>query len=400
MLKRNLPAPLLVLLLLTSMCIAEDPQSGHDLAPPKQGVTVAPPLSADPPPEYQNLPLWGTIDWTTRRLPWVDEGPYAGISGAAMTTDGKSLYVAGGFIPGGDETDDQASRRTSRWAWTFNANNDRWTQLANMPFRREYTRGVIADSRFFVFGGGMIAKGHTPPYAPHGECAVLDIAGESADWQIHSSLNVPRTHTSVGRVGNLLIVAGGNQYDFAEKGYSHRTIRDTTEVFDLDHPERGWQVRAPIPTGGRGWSASVTADGRLFVFGGLTWNEEGQAVGLHETWKYDPHSDAWQQLTPSPLTMSGWEAGLYADRYALIVGGVSRPGPDDAGKLIWSDLVWAYDCRDDKWFRATGKLPPGAVFNDPGVAVIGNTLYTLGAEGPRGSHYNYFLTGQIEPTSR
>jgi hypothetical protein len=36
------------------------------------------------------------------------------------------------------------------------------------------------------------------------------------------------------------------------------------------------------------------------------------------------------------------------------------------------------------------------VFNDPGVVVIGDTIYVLGAEGPSGSHWNYFLVGRIE----
>ena len=37
------------------------------------------------------------------------------------------------------------------------------------------------------------------------------------------------------------------------------------------------------------------------------------------------------------------------------------------------------------------------MFNDPGVASIGDTIYVLGAEGPDGSHYNYFLMGRITP---
>ena len=31
-----------------------------------------------------------------------------------------------------------------------------------------------------------------------------------------------------------------------------------------------------------------------------------------------------------------------------------------------------YDCQGDRWLRVEGKLGPGAVFNDPGVAILGD----------------------------
>jgi N-acetylneuraminic acid mutarotase len=210
---------------------------------------------------------------------------------------------------------------------------------------------------------------------------------------------VPRTHTAVGSVDNFLIVAGGNQYDFTENGYSHGTIRDTTEVFDLSHPARGWQRRAPIPAAGRGWSGSVIAKQHLYLFGGITWNEAGATLGTRETLRYDPKTDHWQKMTPPPLAISGWEGALYADRYAILAGGVMRPEHEPVGTTVWSDLVWAYDSQRDHWLRVNGILPPGAVFNDPGVAILGNTIYVLGAEGPSGSHYNYFLMGRIKPNA-
>ncbi len=76
-----------------------------------------------------------------------------------------------------------------------------------------------------------------------------------------------------------------------------------------------------------------------------------------------------------------------------------RPEHEPVGTTVWSDLVWAYDSQRDHWLRVNGILPPGAVFNDPGVAILGNTIYVLGAEGPSGSHYNYFSDGCIKPNT-
>lgn len=378
----------------TAVVVAAEKQP--DIAVPKKGRTVDPPLSADLPDAFTKLPVFGSIEWKTGRLPWVDEGPYAGVSGMATAVHDGQIYVVGGFIPGGDETDDQVSRRTSRWAWVFNPADGSWKRLPNAPHRREYTRGIVADDRFYLIGGGRIEKGNKPPYRVHGETALLDLSQNVPQWQAHGNLNVPRTHTSVGNVGHYLVVAGGNEYDFAEKGYSHKTIRATTEVFDLGQPNKGWQVKSPLPTVGRGWSASVVSNSQLYLFGGVTWTKSG-ARRVGETVRYNPQSDQWQQQSPPPLAISGWEGALYRNRFALLAGGVAQPDDNSPGDIIWSDLVWAYDCVDDRWLRVEGKLPPGAVFNDPGVVVVGETIYVLGAEGPFGSHYNYFLVGKIKP---
>jgi len=46
---------------------------------------------------------------------------------------------------------------------------------------------------------------------------------------------------AVGRVGNCLIVVGGNRYDSEQKGYSIETIQDVTDMFDLAKPDLTWK---------------------------------------------------------------------------------------------------------------------------------------------------------------
>ncbi|MCA9425591.1 MAG: hypothetical protein KC994_10985, partial [Candidatus Omnitrophica bacterium] len=350
-------------------------------APPKDGVEVDPPLSADLPEDYSSLPLFGSIEWETQRLPWVEEGPYAGISGVAMAVHDGKIYVVGGFIPGGDETEDAASRRTSRWTWVYDPNSGSWDRLADAPFRTEYTRGIVAEDSLYLIAGACQFKKQDPPYRVLGDCARLDLSTDPPTWKEFAPLNVPRTHTAIGHVGKYLIVAGGNQYDFAENGYSHNTIRDTNEVFDLSHPELGWQLKTPVPAPPRGWCGSVATQDAVYLFGGITWNESNEILGAGETLRYDPQTDNWKKLASSPLPISAWEGDLYADRYVLLAGGVVRPVLETDDSPTWSDLVWAYDIQEDRWTRVDGVLPPGAVFNDPGVVIIDDTIYVLGAEG-------------------
>ena len=91
---------------------------------------------------------------------------------------------------------------------------------------------------------------------------------------------VPRTHLAVGKVGHYLVAAGGNRYDIAEKGYSASTIPTCTEVFDLAEPETGLELqRSPLPGSPRGWTASTGLEGKLYVFGGVTFAGRGESPG-------------------------------------------------------------------------------------------------------------------------
>ncbi len=368
-------------------------------AQPKKGRTVTPPLSENVPAALRSLPVFGTIAWETHQLPWVGEGPDEGISGIGMVEIDGIIYLVGGFIPGGDETDDTVSKRTSRWTWSYNPATKTWTRMADAPVRREYVRAVAAEGKLYLAGGGCQYKGEDPPYRAHGECAVFDPqAGPKGTWTMLDSLPVPRTHMAVGYGGGQVVVLGGNQYAFSEKGYSYNTIRGNNATLDLGTPGSTWQTRTPIPGAPRGWCASMPVGDAIYLFGGITWDEQNNVVPTPETLRYDPSSDTWSTKSPPPLPISGWEGALYADRYAINVGGVVRTSPrhlDELKELIWSDLCIAYDTVEDRWMQVHGALPPGAVFNDPGVVIMDDTIYVIGAEGPHGSHYDYFMVGTI-----
>jgi hypothetical protein len=353
------------------------------------------PSSRDTPEAIRTLPSFGQILWEAKQLPFVGDGPKAGVSGAGMAVVDGKIYFAGGFIPGGDETNDRVSGRTSRWAHCFDPQNSGWTRLPDMPGRREYTRAIGGEQFFFVLGGGSQFRGAKPSYRPFGDVFRLDLSSTNPSWGSISPLAVPRTHMAVGLVAGKLIVAGGNQYDFSKRGYHSSTIRATTEVFDPAKPESGWQTVKPIPGGGRGWTASAVCGDRFWVLAGLKFSDARKQIRLDDTLCYDPVNDQWAQHAKAPVAISGWEGAAYDDRYIIAVGGVI--GEAQGGKL-WNDIPMAYDTQKDRWFRIEGPLPAGAVFNDPGVCIIGDTIYVAGAEGPGGSHFNHWLVGKIKPT--
>lgn len=338
--------------------------------------------SREMPDELKALPVFGEIVWTVKQLPFIPPGPHAGVSGAGMAVVDGKIYFAGGFTPEGDKTQDTAYR-TSRWAYVYDPQTDQWTALPDLPARREYTRAIGGDNEVYVMGGAIQGR----PTLPSAEVYRLDLSKAPLAWQTVAPLTVPRTHMAAERVGSYLIVAGGNNYDFAEKGYSPKTIQAVTDVLDLRQPDQGWKQRAHIPGSPRGWTASSVVGEKMYVLGGVTWKDTARER-LQECLSYDPAKNEWQRLADFPVPISGWEGATYDDRYIFAVGGVGAR---------WNDVPFVYDTRTNRWLRSTSPLPPGAVFNDPGVCIIGDTIYVAGGEGSGGSHFNHFLVGKIKP---
>lgn len=339
-------------------------------------------LSREMPEALRALPVFGEIIWKVKALPFIAEGPHGGISGAGMVVVRGKIYLAGGFIPAGDGTNDVA-HRTSRWAHVFDPATETWTQLPDLPARREYTRAIATDDAVYVLGGFTQGR----PGKPSAEVYRLDVTKSPLQWETVSPLSVPRSHMATDKAGHHLIVAGGNEYDLAEKGYSTTTIRGVVDVLDLTRPGDGWQQRRAIPGMPRGWCASAVVKDQFYMLCGVTWTPKGRER-LVENLRYDPTTDEWKRLADFPMPISGWEAVAFQDRYVIAVGGAG---------LKWNDVAFVYDTQEDRWLRCSSPLPPGGFFNDPGVCLIGDTIYVAGGEGGGGNHFNHFLIGKIRP---
>jgi len=353
-------------------------------------------------PALAKLPVFGKITWTQSAMPFIRKGPKGGISGVGMCDAGNRICVAGGFL-GKEALGDGSGAlngKTSKWAYAYNPENQDWTQLPDLPKRAEYGRMTAHGDKLYFLGGAAydLREQGLGPYNPSAGMVSLRLDKADDGWRTEPPMKEPRTHFALGNTGQLFIAAGGNVYDDAENGYSQKTLRNLTEIFDPSEPAKGWQLGSPMPPPARGWTASVGAGGRLWVFGGVTFEPSGKKKSLRrrlsETLSYDPVTDAWTRHAPAPLEISGWGAAAYSDRYIILVGGYGSV-PGQPPEMNAQPLV--YDIQQDRWMRfAHSALPPAGAFNDPGVAISGNSLYVGGGEGYGGSHYNHWLIGQIE----
>ena len=341
-----------------------------------------------------DLPVLGRIRWERpcATIPFVPPWPSGGLSGMVTVPFEGKIIVAGGFIPAGDEN----KKRTSQWVHRYDPATKQWTRLSDMPIRREYLRGAVCGKAIYIMGGACQLPGEDPEYAPFADCIKLVPEGNDFRAEPIAPLSDPRTHMAAGAVGPYIVVAGGNHYKLPD-GYTKDTLRDLTEVFDTRHPEKGWRIGKPIPSGPAGWQASAVVGDRLYVFGAQVLDAKGNWGTLADAWSYDPARDKWERLPDLPFDISAMGAA-YADRYVFLLGGARvSNAPEAQGGWIWGLPIVVYDTQTRKYFTVAGRVPtPGDIFGDVGVIFIGDTIYVVGGEGPGGTHYNWFRVGRFK----
>ena len=134
----------------------------------------------------------------------------------------------------------------------------------------------------------------------------------------------------------------------------------------------------------------------MYLFSGLTFDDKKNSTWVDACLKYVPATNRWMPIARPPVWVSGWEAATYRDRYIVIVGGCVGPTTKPYSNAnLWNDLAFVYDTATDRWGKLTGTIPPAAVYNDSGVVILGDTIYVVGGEGPRGSHFNHLAIGRL-----
>ncbi len=203
------------------------------------------------------------------------------------------LYVLGGyqgntFVP------------TSR-VFAYDPATDTWAERTPMPTARGAHAAVAFEDEIYVFGGaaGGLAVGIHQVYDP-----------EADAWSARAAMPTPSEHLAAARLDSLIYVVGGRAF---EDG-SLTNLRD----LQVYRPRTDtWQRLALMPTA-RGGLAAAAASGRLYVFGGETF--EGGGGVFPENEAYDPATDTWQTMAPMPVPRHGIGAAT-VDGAIYVIGG-------------------------------------------------------------------------------
>ena len=169
--------------------------------------------------------------------------PAAGLerTEVAAARIGGSIYVVGGFLPGGAST--SAVER-------YDIRRRRWVRMRRMPLALNHTTATAHRGRLYVQGGY-----EGPLSQPTG--ALLRYNPETNRWRRLPAAPTPRAAQAAAFVGERLYVAGG-----ANDSGSLRSL----EIYNA--ARRRWTRGPSFPGPARNHTTGVASGGRFYVLAG------------------------------------------------------------------------------------------------------------------------------------
>ena len=261
---------------------------------------------------------WKTI----AQLP-LSEGsmPHIGLAGPVTGVVNDFMIVAGGAnfpdLPpweGGqkafhDKIYVLTKKRSGRYHWHHDSE-------IRLPFPVAYTANVSFGKSVFILGG----ENRTGPLK-----AALRLEWADGHLHFYPLPDLPGPVTAGGAVclENKIYLAGGN---------NGKETSGMLFMLDLNHPEAGWQTKAPLPFPVE-YAATITGnDGHndcLYLIGGRYKMAEDSITAFSDKiFKYNPTNDQWTVLdfrlhTGDKIKLAAGASVSIAGRQILLIGGDS-----------------------------------------------------------------------------
>jgi len=153
-----------------------------------------------------------------------------------------------------------------------------------------------------------------------------------------------RTGAAVVWTGTLLIVWGGANSD--------NQVRSDGAAYD---PATGeWRALPAGPLSARMDPASTWTGSQLLIWGGYEKFDQSQVAGDGAT--YDPATDRWRLLSPSPLAPRAQATAVWTGAEAVILGG--QPAQQAGANPAYEGDGAAYGPTADRWQLIPAPTPP------------------------------------------
>ena len=210
-----------------------------------------------------------------------------------------------------------------------------WTLTSPMPLgTQDATATTLADGRTLVAGGGS-------GYYATDAVQLYDPAANR--WTVARSLRTPRKgHASTQLADGRVLVTGG----FNVPTFPNVAVYATAELYN---PGTGrWGAARPMAGSREGHTATLLADGRVLVTGGIPaiyprmpyWTPITNTAEV-----YNPRTNRWASAGAMAHARVGHAAALLPDGRVLVVGGYERGG----GAAQTAEL---YDPATNTWSSA------------------------------------------------
>ena len=371
--------------------------------------------------------------WEQNNIPWNDNtAPYSRKHFSPVVYNNK-IWVLGGETIAGSQVRD---------VWTFDFNNEQWTQPIN-PFTNspmqisyisKYSSVVYNDGsgeKIWILGGmGEFLDTTTMTTKYDITNQILTFDGSSLA-PLNPNINVgwsPRIFHSSVVYNNKIWVLGGIRADSSyirdvwsfdgstwiqhanppwnqrhsfgavvynnkiwvlggQKWYSGKAV-SSNEVWSFDGST--WTQYANAPWSGRYNFASVVSDNKIWILGG--WSDE-ENTEFKEVWSFD--GSTWTQHTEIPWTKRKYVTSVEHDNKIFLLGGQTGSSGSSLNKDMWiSPPLSCFACKVQtaQWLNLAGTPITNAKIND-GVKM---NITTIGCAD--GTEVEFIVINSTNPT--
>lgn len=269
-------------------------------------------------------------------MPVPRAGYIAGVISGKLVVAGGSYWKDGKVI---------TSARTD----SFDPKHNRWEAGPELPGPRSNGGSAVYHEDLYSFGG------------VNGGAALREtVRLHNGVWQMAPEAALPES-----RMYPLTVVLEDAIYVLGGLARAGDYATASNKLWRWQ-PEIGWKELPPLPGPPRFIAACVAHQGKLFVFGGAT--VDNQSVrNLDDAYVYDPGPVQWKWLGKLPMARRAWWA-VSVKTGILLLGGYSQD---------FSAEIYEYE-PDSRQIRKVGTLPHALA--DAKFFAIGDRLWVAGGE--------------------
>ncbi len=235
---------------------------------------------------------------------------------------------------------------------------DTWRPIADAPISPRWWGHSTTWT-----GTEMIIWGNRPGESAEPVGAAYDPAVDT--WRVLPASPVGnRTWHSAVWTGEELIIWGGQSFadgaraEYLSDGAAYEPVSDT------------WRLISAAPIGGRWQHTAVWTGATMIIWGGAASDESLDA--LADGAIYDPASDSWSTLAPSPIAARNEHAAFWVDGSMIIWGGHERTSGSSWAQF--SDGA-VYDPATGSWTPLPDAPAAGTLTTTPSIWTGEHLLY-------------------------
>ncbi|MBL4677994.1 MAG: DNRLRE domain-containing protein [Mucilaginibacter sp.] len=232
---------------------------------------------------------WASI----KSLPHEPYGSnFGGGTHVAVATDGKAIYLAGGYTSNAAGTGQIFG---TKQVWRYNVATNDYTRFPDLPEELGAGQLRYLNGKLHYIGGAKLSRSDTKIHL------ALDLADLDAGWRSRAPLLNAVNHPGAAVFNGKIYIFGGS-HNQNEASVPQKTVQVYDEVSNV------WTTAADMPIALDHILSSVVVYGnRIIVLGGQTaHNTPGKQILA-----YDPLANTWSELAPMRAKKSAGVAAVF-----------------------------------------------------------------------------------------